>query len=227
MINMDKHVADLVQERPSRARVFEALGINYCCGGAVPFREAVSARGYDPEAIAQTMSASEGTEGDHSQESISGMSTADLLDHISKNHHEPLRQELPRLREMVTKVADGHGDEDPRLIALRDAYYAFEEEILAHLQAEEGKLFPLLRSDAQADPESVRALINELEDDHERSAKALAVMRNVTDGFTVYEGACNTTRATLHAFSELEGEMARHIHTENRVLFPRFQPATA
>ena len=29
----DTHVATLVLEQPSRARVFERFGIDYCCGG--------------------------------------------------------------------------------------------------------------------------------------------------------------------------------------------------
>ena len=32
-ITADTHVADLVLEQPTRARVFERFGIDYCCGG--------------------------------------------------------------------------------------------------------------------------------------------------------------------------------------------------
>ena len=31
-----KTVGELVAERPSRARVFERFGIDYCCGGKKP-----------------------------------------------------------------------------------------------------------------------------------------------------------------------------------------------
>jgi regulator of cell morphogenesis and NO signaling len=224
MIDINRHVADLVQERPSRARVFEALGINYCCGGAVPFKDAVAERGHDPEAIAATMDAAEAGQADASEADVSAMSSAELVDHIVSTYHDALRRELPRLREMVHKVAEGHGHEDPRLLALRQAYLEFEDDIRSHLISEEERLFPQIRT-GRTDEGDTAALIEELEAEHEKAAKALATMRTVTDGFQPYEGACNSTRATLNAFEDLEREMHRHVHTENNVLFPRFQKA--
>jgi regulator of cell morphogenesis and NO signaling len=224
MIDIRRHVADLVQERPSRARVFEALGINYCCGGAVPFQDAVAERGLDPEAIAATMAAAEAAQEGESEADVSAMSSAELVDHIVETYHNSLRRELPRLREMVHKVAEGHGHEDPRLVALRTAYLEFEDDIRSHLASEEERLFPRIRA-GETDTAEVAELIEELEGEHEKAAKALATMRTVTDGFQAFEGACNSTRATLHAFEELEREMHRHVHTENNVLFPRFEKA--
>jgi regulator of cell morphogenesis and NO signaling len=36
----EARVSDLVLEEPSRARVFEQLGIDYCCGGRKPLARA-------------------------------------------------------------------------------------------------------------------------------------------------------------------------------------------
>ena len=44
-IDPSRTVAELVLEQPSRARVFEELGIDYCCGGKTPLAEACAARG--------------------------------------------------------------------------------------------------------------------------------------------------------------------------------------
>ena len=223
MIDITRHVADLVQERPSRARVFEALGINYCCGGAVPFRDAVAAKGLDPDAIARTMAAGEAAQAQDSEADVTAMSSAELVDHIVTTYHDALRRELPRLREMVDKVAEGHGHEDPRLPALRDLYVAFERDIYAHLAAEEEKLFPQIRHGVNGNAEGIAGIIREMEAEHDSAAQALEAMRGVTDGYTAAEGACNSTRATLAALAELEGAMHRHVHTENNVLFPRFR----
>ena len=44
-------VAELVVDRPSRARLFEQLGLDYCCGGRQPLGEACTNRGLNPDAV--------------------------------------------------------------------------------------------------------------------------------------------------------------------------------
>jgi len=39
-MELDKIVRQFVVERPSRARIFERFGIDYCCGGKTPLEEA-------------------------------------------------------------------------------------------------------------------------------------------------------------------------------------------
>ena len=50
-ISADTHVAALVLEDPSRARVFERFGIDYCCGGKTPLDAACADRGLDVDAV--------------------------------------------------------------------------------------------------------------------------------------------------------------------------------
>src|SRR6478672_6216522 len=45
MIDPSRTVADLVLEQPSRARVFEGLGVDYCCGGKQSLSAACDAHG--------------------------------------------------------------------------------------------------------------------------------------------------------------------------------------
>lgn len=44
-------VSEWVVERPSRARVFEAFGIDYCCGGRRSLADACSAQGLVTEEV--------------------------------------------------------------------------------------------------------------------------------------------------------------------------------
>src|SRR5947207_11366706 len=50
-LNSDSTVGQLVAERPSRARVFERLGIDYCCGGKRPLQEVCRERKLDLAAV--------------------------------------------------------------------------------------------------------------------------------------------------------------------------------
>jgi regulator of cell morphogenesis and NO signaling len=64
-----------------------------------------------------------------------------------------------------------------------------------------------------------------MEHEHAEAGEALQRMRDLTDGFTPPEGACNTYRAMLDALTELERDMHQHVHKENNVLFPRASAA--
>lgn len=50
MVELDdkRHVAELAQTYPALYRVFERLGIDYCCGGQKPLRQACRATGNPP-----------------------------------------------------------------------------------------------------------------------------------------------------------------------------------
>ncbi|HJM11436.1 MAG TPA: hemerythrin domain-containing protein, partial [Candidatus Marinimicrobia bacterium] len=49
----------------------------------------------------------------------------------------------------------------------------------------------------------------------------LQKIRELTDNFTVPEGACNTWRALWHGLENLEKDLHQHIHLENNIFFPR------
>ena len=55
MISLDPPVADLVVDRPARARIFERLGIDYCCGGDHSLAEAARKNDLDPETVVQML----------------------------------------------------------------------------------------------------------------------------------------------------------------------------
>ncbi|MCH7995379.1 MAG: DUF542 domain-containing protein, partial [Planctomycetes bacterium] len=52
-------VGEMVVEEPSRARVFERFGIDYCCGGKIPLAEACATRGADLDAVLNALRESE------------------------------------------------------------------------------------------------------------------------------------------------------------------------
>ena len=51
----DVSVGQLVVQRPSRARVFERLGIDYCCGGKLPLQQACRERNLDYTAVLEEL----------------------------------------------------------------------------------------------------------------------------------------------------------------------------
>jgi regulator of cell morphogenesis and NO signaling len=56
-VDLSRTVAELVVERPARARVFERLGLDDCCGGRRSLAEACTQKGIDPDAAAPALDA--------------------------------------------------------------------------------------------------------------------------------------------------------------------------
>lgn len=219
-------VGELVRAAPIRARVFEKLGIDYCCGGKKPLAELCAAKGLDPVTVLAMLAAIDGIAEGGGPVDANAMSVAQLCDHIETAHHGYLREELPRLDFMTRKVAAVHGGDEPRLLLIREVFQAFASGLVSHMADEETKVFPRIRTASTGEPsateiEKLKTAIAELEQEHEAAGNALEQFRALTDGFTPPEWACNTFRALYDGLARLERDMHQHVHKENNVLFPR------
>lgn len=217
-------IGELVARWPSRSRVFEKLGLDYCCGGKRPLSQACDEKGIDASTVLTILLAAE--EGATSLEQDWTRATlADLSRHIEQTHHAYLKRELPRLEATVHKVAAVHGDHYPWLLEFERVYTDFAAEMTAHMMKEEQVLFPLIRKleTGEAGPAArgVGNPIHVMEDEHDDAARSLARMRELSAGFAPPVDACNTFRAMLDGLSELEVETHRHVHKENSILFPK------
>lgn len=223
---LEQTIGNLVTERPGRARVFETFGIDYCCGGKQPLKQACEALGLDPQTVLGVLKLLEETTTSSDQD-WSRATMSELCDNIEQTHHAYLKRELPRMERMVRKVADVHGGRHPYLIDLRDTFLKMRPELEEHTVKEESVFFPICREleGAQELPpslaHSLESPIQELVEEHEDAGEALATMRRLTDGYRLPPDACNTYRAMYDALSELERDMHRHVHKENSILFPR------
>jgi regulator of cell morphogenesis and NO signaling len=221
-ISISSRVADLVVERPARARVFEELRIDYCCGGGQSLGEACRSRGLDAETVVAVLRAAEAG-ADPSETNWSDAGLGALCDHIVEAHHGYLRRELPRLAELLEKVERAHADERPELRELRATFERLRAELVAHTEAEEESLFPAVRRiEAGASPDA--ALERELagfEEEHAAAGALLEELARVTGGHDLSRALCNTHRAALDGLRELERDLHEHIHEENNLLFPR------
>lgn len=227
-VQAKQSVGELVVEHPHRSRIFEHLGIDYCCGGKLSLEDACQRKGLDLTSVIETLDqAGLDLGGEESRRNPSEMSLTELADHIEAVHHDYLRSELPRLDQLVNKVADAHGERDPRLVQLVGVFTAFREELMMHMRKEEQVLFPIIREFESGSAlgashcGSVANPIQQMEAEHDDAGNALEQMRALTDGYEVPEMACNTLRAMLDALAYLERDMHTHVHKENSILFPR------
>jgi regulator of cell morphogenesis and NO signaling len=222
----ETRIGDIVAARPALARIFERLGIDYCCGGKQTLAAACRAKGLEPQTVAALLEAAVSVTGTTPAEvDAAGMTLTQLADHIEVTHHAYLKTELPRLVEMSERVARKHSWRDARLPEMHGLVVALTEEMLSHMEKEERILFPLVRQiDAGAagpDGGGLAAPIRQMEVEHDSAGRAIARLRVLTDGFAPGPDACNTHRALLAGLAEFETDLHRHVHKENNVLFPR------
>ncbi len=226
-LNIHTPVGQLVAERPSRSRIFEQWGLDYCCGGKKPLEQACLLKGLDPQAILHSLEVSDAERVSNDQIDWSKATFTDLADHIETTHHAYLREALPRLSGLISKVVRAHGDKHPELAQVQSVFSTLREEMEAHTSKEELILFPMCRQldSASVQPEfycgSLQNPITVLEREHDGAGQGLEQLRALTHGYTPPEGACNTYRAMLDGLAELGRDLHTHVHKENNILFPR------
>lgn len=220
-------LGELVAARPLLARLFERLGLDYCCGGKQTLAIACARRGLD---VATTItlldSAGAALAAGPAEVDAAAMGLAELADHIETTHHAYVKAELPRLHEMAVKVATKHGWRDARLSEAAGIVENLVAEMFSHMEKEESILFPFVRQIEGGAKDSfhcgsIANPIHVMEAEHEHAGQAVSRLRELTDGFTPKPDDCNTHRALLAGLAEFESDLHRHVHKENNVLFPR------
>ena len=220
-------IGEIVAARPLLARVFERVGIDYCCGGKRSLAEACAAKGLDAATVAVMLEAAAQLGGGGAPTvDAAQLSLTALADHIEQTHHRYLKDELPQLVEKAERVAVKHAWRDPRLTAVAGTVRALAVEMFSHMAKEEQILFPLVRQleqrgTAASHCGSIANPIRQMESEHDSAGGALAQLRELTDGFTPDADACNTHRALLAGLAYLETDLHQHVHKENNVMFPR------
>jgi regulator of cell morphogenesis and NO signaling len=222
-------VRDIALENPATIRIFEAFGIDYCCGGRKPLAEACAAKKLSLDEVVKALENSQPPA--REMEDWNAQSLSALAAHIVNTHHAYVRSELPRLAELAEKVVRRHGDTRPELPAIQSQLAELSEELLQHCAKEEVVLFPYIakleRALANGAPApqgcfgTIANPIAMMTQEHDAAGALVARMRELSNGFTPPVGACPTYHAYYSGLHEFEQDLHQHIHLENNILFPR------
>ena len=213
-------IGQIAVELPGATAVFRRLKLDFCCGGQVSLRQAAAEKALDLDAVVQELSALQ------RPASLPGAGTtpAELIGHIVSRYHEVHRQQLPELIRMARRVEAVHRGKPHVPAGLADALEAMHEELLSHMHKEEAILFPMLARGGNSFAAQPIAVMRAEHTDH---GEALAHIARLTTDMVPPPGACNTWRALYSGLAQLAADLVNHIHLENNVLFPQFEPAAA
>jgi len=211
----NRTLAELASSQPAASRIFQRHRLDFCCGGQRSLAEACGERGLDSAVVLREIRESDddGGEADWSESPAH-----EIIDHILRRYHAPLREELPRLLEMAKRVEEKHGDHPACPKGLAALLSRMILEVESHLMKEEEVLFPMIRA-GQGMMADGPVRVMELE--HDEHGKNLGRLRGLTADFQVPTEACATWQALYLRLERLELDLMRHIHLENAVLFPK------
>jgi regulator of cell morphogenesis and NO signaling len=227
-----KSVGELAVENPNVTRIFEKFGIDYCCGGHRPLAAACAAAKVSVDDVlsvieqAQTQSEKAAVQRNWQKETLSA-----LIEHITGTHHVYVKEELPRLLQLIANVVSAHGERHPELLLVQQIFGDLGQELSTHLMKEEQILFPYIaqaeRSATTGEPlphscfgtlqNPVRMMMME----HDSAGVAVRELRQTTANYTVPADGCVSYKTLYEALQAFEEDLHQHIHLENNILFPR------
>lgn len=231
-ISGTKTVREIAVEMPGATRVFEKMGIDYCCGGATPIAEACLGAGVTVEEIARSLEQAESASlalagsKDWQAESL-----AALAAHIYDKHHVFTREETDRIEPLLAKVCSVYGERRPELLQIQALFVELKRELLLHMKKEEKILFPYITQMENAVAAglsaprpmfgTVRNPVQMMMIEHDGAGELLRRIRRLSDDFNPPADACVSYRTLYGALEGLERDLHQHIHLENNILFPR------
>jgi len=225
----NKTVRDVVLENPEVSRVFEKVGIDYCCGGQRSLGDACASAGVTLEDLNKSLTLTNISRVEKID--FRSVSLTELIDHILDTHHLFTRTELKRLRALMTKVCLKHGQNHLELAQLEALFDRLSAELEPHMMKEERVLFPYVRvmEAAVNDQRSLAAPlfgtvanpIRMMMFEHDNAGYLLKQMRQLTHDYTPPTDACMSYRTLYQSLDALEKDLHQHIHLENNILFPR------
>ena len=227
----EKTVREIAVETPSSVRVFESLGIDYCCGGGLSLPDACARANVS---LSRALALLEEAGRDNSAAAPvdwSAKSLAQVIDHIVNAHHVFVRTESPRLQALAAKVAGKHGPAHSELSQIELLFSELAQELRTHLMKEEQILFPYVVAMEQSVltgsslPSSCFGTVTHpiamMIAEHDGAGDILAQLRRLSNGFIPPPDACVSYAALYAGLAAFEADLHRHIHLENNILFPR------
>ncbi len=223
-------IREIVTQHPSSARVFHRFDIDLCLQADLSLDGACKELQLSVDQVLEKLWDAEAQERVGTVLDPTTLSLARLVRHIVHVHHNCIRQDLPRLAEMASRVAAKRA-ELPELAKVAELIERLHGELYAHIQKEEQILFPFI---AEMDQESIvgyppahacfRSVAHPIfmmEQDHESADHIMTELIRLTNGFQEPLWACATHIALFTGLLGFEANLRQHIHLENDVLFPR------
>jgi regulator of cell morphogenesis and NO signaling len=228
--NNETTVKEIALANPAATKILEDAGVDYCCGGDKSLRDACAHAGVSSEEILERL-----------RTNLIAVTPTDanwlaaplayLTRHIRDNHHRYVREAIPRVGSLLTKVKAKHGENHAEIAQIETFFIDLGREMVMHMQKEEQILFPYIESLERSlgrketlEPPfflTVRNPIHAMMKEHDSAGDLLKHIRDASSNFTPPPDACESFKALYRELSAFEKDLHQHVHLENNILFPR------
>ena len=224
MIGPGDPVGIIAARFPFVVRVLEDARIDYYSAGSRPLHEACATAHVSLDGIMARLKA----EAERPRSVVVDWMVAplqQLMEHVVHGHHAFTRTLCGDIARNLEDAAQRHQDLTS-LSELARLFTAFQADLVHHFDQEEAVAFPYVDALCQrfvpfSPFESVGALANILEFEHENVEDRLGELRELTDGYMPPPGASASLRAAHAGLRTLERDLHEHLHLENNVVFHR------
>src|SRR5205823_6241804 len=144
-LNSTQTVEEIAREYPATVAVFEAFGIDYCCGGNRPLEAACAKQNVSLNLILSHLSSALVARPAENEHHWMTSTLSEFSDYIVDQHHTYAKKELPRLAALASKVESRHGHSHPEMHKIRELVEVLNSEVSTHMLKEEQVLFPRLK----------------------------------------------------------------------------------
>jgi len=231
-ITAETVVRDIVQADYRTAAVFDAYGIDYCCGGRWSVSSACLMKGVEQDELLGKLRQVTRTLTLSTAHAFEEWDIDFLIDYILRVHHAYLRNTLPSLKETLDRFAAKHRNKYAYIPGLEELFARFNAEILQHIKQEEEVIFPYILQVAHAcaDKDSLATLLVKtlrkplppvMEQEHTILRNYILPVRVLTSSYRLPENACTSHGVLLGRLRELDNDLSQHIYLETSILFPR------
>ncbi|RKD16193.1 iron-sulfur cluster repair di-iron protein [Pelobium manganitolerans] len=225
----DETIGEMVTKDFRKAQVFKKFGIDFCCGGKKTVKEVCERKGIDVAVVEKELNSF--NERENTYFDFDSWELDFLADYIVNTHHKYVKESLPFMTELANKVARVHGDGHPELIRIAQIFSNVAQDFGLHLMKEEKILFPYIKemvaakntgaSIAPAPFGQVNNPTQMMETEHEQAGEDMAAIRQLSNDYTLPQGACNSYTILFKKLEEFENDLFTHVHLENNILFPK------
>jgi regulator of cell morphogenesis and NO signaling len=223
-------IKDVVAQNFHSAELFEKLGIDFCCKGNRPLKEALNEK-----KISETKFLEELNKVNQSisldDQRYTEWDLNFLTQYIVNNHHTYVKNAIPEITAHLEKVNNAHGKKYPYIAEIQNTFSLTAEEMISHMQKEERILFPVIKylTKSQKFKEkpktggfgTIKNPIRQMELEHVSAGGSMEKIRSITNDYTLPKDACTTIQVTYKELDEFEKDLHKHVHLENNILFPR------
>lgn len=221
-------VGEIVALDINLAKILNDYEIDFCCGGERLLFDICREKNISFEEVVAALLSNSGSLSTAGLQ-FDNWSLDLLIDYIVKYHHHYIRTQGPKTFKLLQKVAEVHGETNPKLIEIYELFQASLVDLHEHLDKEEMVLFPFIEELLKTEREnlqlpnfhcgSIENPIGVMLHEHSNEGDRFRQIAALSDNYSAPQYACDSYRLVMQLLQEFENNLHLHIHVENNILF--------